>query len=110
MGDEDDRLAAAFPQPDQLLLQQDARLRVQRRERFVHQQDRRIDGERAGHADALLHAARELVRIQMAEAIKTHRADIALRHRARGLLRQALGARPISILVKMSNQGSRPAC
>ena len=44
----DARLDAA-----ELLLQLPARDRIERAERFVHQQHRRIGGERARHADAL---------------------------------------------------------
>ena len=35
---------------------------VERRERLVHEEDRRVDGERPGEADALAHPAGELVR------------------------------------------------
>ena len=38
-----------------------ARHRIERAERFVHQQNRRVHGQRAGDADALPLAARELV-------------------------------------------------
>ena len=40
-----------------------ARQRIERAERLVHQQDRRVGGERARHADALALAAGKLVRI-----------------------------------------------
>ena len=36
---------------------------IERRERLVHQQDVGVGGEGAGEADALLHAAGQLVRI-----------------------------------------------
>ena len=49
-----------------LLAQLDAHLRVERRERLVEQQHPRLDRERARERDALLHAARELVRIAVA--------------------------------------------
>src|SRR5262249_61973783 len=54
----------------QLRLHDLAGLRVERRERFVHQQDLRIDGQRAGEVDALTHAARELARMVMLESLK----------------------------------------
>ena len=44
------------------------RLRVERGERLVHQQDLRIDRERAGEIDALAHAARKLAREIILEA------------------------------------------
>ena len=49
-----------------LLAQLDAHLRVERRERLVEQQHARLDRERPRERDALLHAARELVRIALA--------------------------------------------
>ena len=57
MRDDDDRVAV-FELVDQLLdaLRGD---RVERRRRFVHQQDLGLDGERARDAQALLLAARE---------------------------------------------------
>ena len=48
---------------EQLLLQAEAHDRIDRAERLVHQQHRRIGGQRAGHADPLLLAARQLARI-----------------------------------------------
>ena len=52
----------------QLLLQDFAGLRVERGERLVHQQHRRIHRQRAHQADALLHAAGELIGIVLLEA------------------------------------------
>ena len=46
----------------ELVLQPRARQRVERAERLVQQQHLRLHRERAGDADALLHAARNLVR------------------------------------------------
>ena len=61
MGDEENGLAGLVLDAQQLALQDLAGLGVQRAEGLVHQQDGRVDGERAGEAHALLHAARELV-------------------------------------------------
>ena len=47
-----------------------ARLRVERAERLVHQQDARLLGKRAHDRDALLHAARKLVRIGVGEFLE----------------------------------------
>ena len=52
----------------QFLLQHLAGLRVERGERLVHQQHRRVHRERADEADALLHAAGELIGIVLLEA------------------------------------------
>ena len=70
MGDEHHGLALVRPlhELQQFLLQDFAGLRVERGERLVHQQDRRVDGERAHQADALLHAAGELIGIMLLEA------------------------------------------
>ena len=54
----------------QLGLHDLAGLRVERGERLVHQQDFRIDGERAGEIDALAHAAGELARVIVLEAFE----------------------------------------
>ena len=51
----------------ELLLELAAHDRVDRAERFVHQQDVRVRGEPAGHADALLLAAGELGGVAVGE-------------------------------------------
>ena len=48
-------------QPDDLVLHVPADQRVERGERLVEEQQRRVAGQRPGEADALLHAAGELV-------------------------------------------------
>ena len=53
----------------ELPLQLGAHDRVDGAERLVHQQHRRVGGERPGHADALLLAARELGRVAVGEAL-----------------------------------------
>ncbi|GMA25139.1 hypothetical protein GCM10025864_28980 [Luteimicrobium album] len=68
--DEDDRLAERALQLDELLLHLAADQRVQRRERLVHEQDVGVGGERAGQADALAHAARELRRQRVVPALE----------------------------------------
>ena len=49
-----------------LLAQRDADLGVERGQRLVEQQHLRLDRERAGEGDALLLAARQLVRVAVA--------------------------------------------
>ena len=68
MRHEQHRLALLLPDAEQQLLHQRARLVVERAERLVEQQDLRVVGERARHRDALLHAARELLREVALEA------------------------------------------
>ena len=63
VGDEDDRLAQCRLEPQELVLESLADDRVDRPERLVHEQDRRVRGERPGDADALLLAAGELGRV-----------------------------------------------
>ncbi len=81
MGDEHHGLALVGPlhEREQLLLQDFARLRVERRERLVHQQDRRVHGERPHQAHALLHAAGELIGIVTLEAGQADQLEI-VRH------------------------------
>ena len=59
--DEDHRLARLVLEPDHLVLHVAADERVERAERLVVEHHLRVDGERAREADALLHAAGELV-------------------------------------------------
>jgi hypothetical protein len=90
MGDEHHGLALVGPlhQREQLLLQDLARLRVERGERLVHQQDRGVHDQRAHQPDALLHPARELVGIMALEAgepdelevMHDPRTDVGARH------------------------------
>ena len=54
--------AGASDQAGELVEQEGAGLRVERAQRFVHQQAGGADGEGAGDADALAHATRELLR------------------------------------------------
>ena len=67
VGDEDDRLADLGLQAQELVLQPLAVDRVDRPERLVHQHHRRVGGERAGDADALALAARQLRRVAPAQ-------------------------------------------
>ena len=58
----DEQRPALIEQTAQQLAELGASLRVERRGRFVHQQDRRIDGQRARDRDPLSLAARQLAR------------------------------------------------
>ncbi len=61
VADEQDGLLQAALEFQQFVLQPGADQRIERRERLVHQQDRRAGGKGAGETDALLHAARKLL-------------------------------------------------
>jgi NitT/TauT family transport system ATP-binding protein len=65
---------SALDAQNKVLLQDHLGLRVERRERLVHQQHQRIDRERARERRALAHAAGELVRVVIFE-----RAQVAFR-------------------------------
>ncbi len=75
VGDEDDGHAAARPHLQQLAAQHLAGHGVERGEGLVHQQHLRLDGQRPGEADALLHAARQLVRKGIGEIAEADGAE-----------------------------------
>ena len=68
VGDQDDRLVDAGLQGEQLVLQPAPHDRVHRAEGLVHEQDGRVGGQGPGHADPLLLAARQLVRVAAEQA------------------------------------------
>ena len=59
--------AGRLPDAQDLLVHALAGHLVERAERLVHEQDRRLEGERPGDGHALLHAARQLVRVVLEE-------------------------------------------
>ena len=71
VGNENDGQAGSRPDLDQFVLQPFAGHRVERAEGFVHQHDFGIIGEHAGNGNALLHAARKLVRIDVGKILQT---------------------------------------
>src|SRR3954471_6046350 len=89
MSDEEDRRRPALPDGVELALHEATRLRIERAERFVHQQHLRIHRQRARERRALLHAAGELRRVALLEALEAHHLDIALRAALLLLARQA---------------------
>ena len=70
-----DRHPALRPQVEQVGTQRLGGQHVECRERLVHQQDRRVDDERARKAHALAHAARQLARVRVFEAVETDQVD-----------------------------------
>ena len=115
VGDEHDRLAAARACSRRNSSCSRARVdRVDRTERLVHEQHRRIRGERAGDADALALPARELRRIPVAVArrARDRRASSSSSTRARrcGRLSQPSSrghGRDVAAIVWC---GNRPTC
>jgi hypothetical protein len=77
VGDEDEGLLLGLAQPQHVLLEHPARLFVDCGKGLVEQEDLGVDGERAGEADALAHAAGELMRIALLEAGEADRGDVA---------------------------------
>src|SRR5262249_58540595 len=69
------------PDLEQFLLELLARLRVDRAERLVHEQDVRLLRQRACDADALLHAAGDLMREKFLEAVEGHAPEVLARDR-----------------------------
>src|SRR5437763_15636505 len=70
---EEDRDAVLIAYLEDHILEITACLRVDRRERLVHQQDRRLVRECTCDRDALLHPARELPRVMIDEARQADR-------------------------------------
>ena len=68
VGDEENSLAGRSPNRLKLKLEAVAGQGIERTERFVHQQHRRVKGERTSEGGALAHAARELVDETVLEA------------------------------------------
>jgi hypothetical protein len=74
--DEQHRLLAHAPHGQQVVLHAPARLRVERAEWLVHEHRVGLVDEGADDRDAFLHAARELVRVVLLEALEAHHAQI----------------------------------
>ena len=82
-------VAGPLPDPEQLEVHPLAGHLVERPERLVHQDERRVERERAGDRRALLHAARELPGVVLAEVAELDE----LEHLARlGLARRLVAA------------------
>ena len=75
VGDEHHRLAEVAVEAEHLVLHIAADQWVERRERLVEEQQRRVVRQRAGQPDALLHAAGELVGVGVLVAVQPHQGD-----------------------------------
>ena len=112
VGHEHDRLVQPALQLEQLVLQAQAHDRIDRAERLVHQQHRRIGGERTGDADALLLTARQLGRVARRElgleADEIHQLlDPLVRTRA---LSQPSSSGTVAMLRAIVRCGNSPTC
>ena len=94
MGDEQHRLAVGVPQLQQQIAHDLSRLRIERPERLVHQQDLRVADQHLGEADAFALAARQHVRIAAGEGPEPDRGQPALRALQRLSARRALDLQP----------------
>src|SRR6218665_213576 len=75
MGDEEDRKARFVAQLQKLILHGDAGQRIECGERLIHQQDLGLHRHTARNRDTLLHAARQHVRIGVAEVAQLETGD-----------------------------------
>ena len=69
VGDQHHGLVQLRLEPEELILQGGSDNRVDRAERLVHQQHRRVGGQRPGHPDPLLLPAGQLVRVAAGQAL-----------------------------------------
>ena len=108
VGDEDHRLARLVLQADHLVLHVAANERVECAERLVVEHHLRLDGERAGEADALLHAAGELVGELVGGVLEPDEAEDLLGALEPLRLRDALDLEPERDVVDHAAVGEQP--
>ena len=97
---------SASPDAEQLAAHDQPRDRVERAERLVEEQHVGIDGQGAGHLDALFHAPRELLRIGLLEALEADEIDVVRDAFVALLPRQP--SRPNPMLPSTVSQGKTP--
>src|SRR5205807_5998851 len=88
-------LGRALPDVQEFGLHEYSRLCIECAEWFVHQKNIRIEGERTGDRGALLHAAGQLRRIAVFEALQSHEIDKRLRSAFTLGARHALPFEPV---------------
>ena len=112
VGDEHDRLAHPPLEVEQLVLQPGPHDRVDGAERLVHQQHRRVGGERPGHADPLLLAARELGRVAVEQlGVEADQLDQLVDPLPRSAsLSQPSSWGTVAMFSAMVRWGNRPTC
>src|ERR1700736_2457718 len=102
MGDHDDGKADLLPEVTQYKPQLLAGERIQRSERLVQHQQRRVMNERAAERSALLHAARQFPGVALAESIEPY--SLEERQRLRPVLRLLLPESPAMRLYDLQRQ------
>src|SRR6266576_4651098 len=75
VGDEDHRCRRRGPERQELVLHQRPRLHVERRERFVHEQNARTVDQALRETDAFAHTARKLMRVAILETGQPNAGD-----------------------------------
>ena len=112
VGDQHDGLVQLGLEPEELILQGGPDNRVDGAERLVHQQHRRVGGERPGHADPLLLPAGQLVRVAAGQRPRPGRpAAMSSRARARAFaLLQPISSGTVAMLSSIVRCGNRPDC
>src|SRR5690606_1058926 len=99
VGDVHHRLADLAVQADDLGLHVAPDQRVERAERLVEQHDLRVHGEGAGQADALLHAAGELVGVGLGVPLQADEGEDLAGPLVARRLRRALDLQPVRDVV-----------
>ena len=107
MGDEQHRLGFGLPDAKQKFLHQLAGLMIECAERLIHEQHARPIGERSRQRSALLHAARQLLRVVVLESIQPDFRDEALRNLNLLRPRQASFAQPETDVVEHAQPGEQ---
>ena len=106
VGNEQDRARIDPRDPDQLLLHHHSGLGIERAERLVHQQHLRLDRVGAGDGDALLHAARKLVRVVVLRPRHSHEREIVPGQLVAPRARHSLAFEPeCDVLAHASSRG-----
>src|SRR5262245_53438050 len=91
VGDENNAAPGALPEPQQLVLENEPGLGVERAKRLIHQNDvNAVVNERAHNGNALAHSAGKLVRIQFFESLQPDAIEISKRAGAPFRRRHAL--------------------
>src|SRR4051794_6444910 len=79
VGDEEDRRLGLAPDPHELEVHPLARHLVQRPEWLIHQEELRVECERTGDGDPLLHPSRQLPRVLTGEVVELDQTEEAAR-------------------------------
>ena len=112
VGDQDDGLVELVLEPQELVLQPRPDDRVDGRERLVHQQHRRVGGQRPRDADPLLLAPGELVRVAVGVhvGVESDQGEQLARPLARLAFGVPISEGTVATLVAIFWWGNSPIC